>query len=170
MRQMSNQLSSFNWKKINSIIFSSLLLITTAAKTDSISVPQGSFYIYEIDIDKGITFKGTIILSDKAKPITIEIYDPSGEIIEKTTVLDTIEITFITVEAGRYVFKFYNFESEVSVELTFSYDVKRELPVIPGFPFWALIIGTAISIIYARTSTRSGYDPIKSNKLGEFSF
>ena len=139
--------TSTNWNKLGSLILM-LLFLSVASKTDSISVPQGSFYLYEINIDTGITFQGKIELIDKQKPITVEIYDPNGEIIEKTSVLGTIEIMFITEEAGIFVIKFYNFEVDDTVDLTFSYNVKRELPVIPGFSLNAILLGSVLFIIF----------------------
>ena len=55
---------STNWNKLGSLILM-LLFLSVASKTDSISVPQGSFYLYEINIDTGITFQGKIELIDK---------------------------------------------------------------------------------------------------------
>ena len=117
------------------------LLITSTPKTDSINIPSGSIYLYEVEIDKGITFKSKIDLSENKVPIIVEIYDPDGEIIEKMTVLADLELNFVTVTAGTYEIKFYNMVSESSVELLFSYNVQREIPVIPSFPPWSLFIG-----------------------------
>jgi hypothetical protein len=157
---MGFTLTQINIKKtngLNSIIIHLFLLFSTIGITDSLSVHQGSPHVYEINIDKGITFRGVILLSDSSKPITIEIHDPSGEIVEKATALKRIEISFVTAEAGMYEIKFYNFESESSVELTFSYDVKRDISVIPAFSFWAIFIGTVFFLTYSQLRKRNLY-------------
>lgn len=153
---------------LNSLLIHSFLLFSTVGISDSFSVPQGSLYVYEVNIDKGITFRGEIIISNSAKPVTVEIYDPSGEIIDKITVLDKIEISFITEKTGEYEVKFHNFELESSVDVIFNYSVKRDIPFIPGYSICTLLIGAVLSVIVIKIQKRNAYVThlrIKSCKL-----
>ena len=138
-------------RRLCSLLLPFFILFSVIANTDNLSVPPGSFYLYEIELDKGVTFRGKINLSEPVKQITVEVYDVSGELIEKVSVLSEVEISFVSTDAGMYDIRFHNIESEKSVELTFSYDVKRDFPVIPAFPIWSIVIGISFFLILKTT-------------------
>jgi hypothetical protein len=100
-------------------------------------------------LDRGVTFRGKIVISIPEKPITVEIYDVNGEVIEKISVLKEIEINFFSADTGTYEIRFYNFESDNTVDLTFSFNVKRDFPIIPSFQIWSMVIGIGFFIFIA---------------------
>ena len=138
-------------RRLCSLLLPFFILFSVIANIDHLSIPPGSFYLYEIELDKGVTFRGKIKLSEPVKQITVEVHDLSGEVIEKVSVLSEVEISFLSTDAGIYEIRFHNFESDKSVELTFSYDVKRDFPVIPAFPIWSIVIALLFFLILKTT-------------------
>jgi hypothetical protein len=110
-------------------------------------VSPDSFYLYKIELEKGVTFKGKIIISSSEEPVTVEVYDPDGDIIDKISVLEDMDIEFVSKNAGLYDIRFHNHDSNSTIYVTFNFEVKRDVPVIPAFPLCPIFIGIGFFII-----------------------
>jgi len=64
--------------QIYSLLIHLFVLYSLIARTDSINIPQGSMYVYEIEINEGITFRGEINLFDEENKILVEILQKSA--------------------------------------------------------------------------------------------